>query len=159
MDEITELSAAVFDTTVIVKGIVPPRRQKNDELLNQQVEIHRLARTFMDAVESGKTELNLPSIALVETAAVVSRLTNHNGAAEESVDLLRAISTRILSDNEFLEEAIKVGIETKASGFDVVFLACSKILRVPLVTDDKQLADTAKRYGYTYIYLRDLLKS
>ena len=157
MLEVPFISEGVYDTTIIVKGLVPPRRKKKDILYEQQLNVHLLCYELLERVEQGKARLFIPSIALVETAAVISCLTNQPTVAEEAVTFLRSTAKKILYDSLLLEEAIRIGIETKASGFDVVFMACSKLLNVPLITDDERLATICKQHNYNCIYVRDLL--
>lgn len=154
--DINDFSEAIFDTTVIVKGVIPPRRKKKDQLYEQQVKIHTLASSLLEKVEKGKLKLIIPSIALIETAAVVSRLTNDKKVSEEAVEFVRNITKKIVYDYEFLEKAILVGIDSKTSGFDVVFLTCSKIYNIPLITDDQRLYLIAKEKGYNIISLREI---
>ncbi len=153
---IDDFSEAIFDTTIIVKGIVSPRRKKKDQLYEQQLQVHSIASSLLEKVEKGKLKLIIPSIALVETAAVVSRLTNDKTVSEEAVQFIRTIAKKIVYDYEFLEKAISVGIGSKTSGFDVVFLTCSKLYDCPLVTDDQRLYKVAKEKGYNVISLQEI---
>ena len=142
------------DTTVIIKGFVPPRRKKRDEIYEEQLKLHSIAREILLDVEQGKYKLNVPLIAFVEVACVISRLTND----EESVKL--AISflwqhAKSYPDMVLFDRAIKIGVETKASGFDVLFMACAEITNSVLITDDRKQSEKAKEYGLGTEFLRD----
>ena len=142
------------DTTVIIKGFVPPRRKKHDEIYGEQLKLHNIARGILLGVEQGTYKLHIPLIAFVEVACVVSRLTND----EESVKL--AISflwqhAKPYPDMVLFERAIKIGIDTKASGFDVLFMACADITNSVLITDDRKQSEKAKEYGLDTKFMRD----
>jgi len=55
-----------------------------------------------------------------------------------------------------LAECIAVAAETKASGFDSVFIACAKTLGILLITDDKGMYDAAVKIGVKAELLRDM---
>ena len=71
------------DTTVIIKGFVPPKRRKHDEIYQEQLRLHNIAKEILRKIELGEYKLCIPLIAFIETACVISRLTND----EESVKL------------------------------------------------------------------------
>lgn len=95
-----------------------------------------MARRYLDRVKSGEVEMYLPAIALVETGIVVSRITNDEADSRRAVAFLRKNASRIFYDAEILEEAISLGIKTKASGYDTFFLAITRIAGSELLTDD-----------------------
>ena len=143
----------VLDTTVIIKGFVKPRRRKKDEEWKRQVKLHLKAKRFLEDVEAGKYELHLPLAALIETACVVSRLTNDRKCVEDALTWLSKHSI-VYPDLILFEEAVKIGIKTKGSGFDVLFIACSSISGGKLITDDKNQFENAKIYGIDTAFLR-----
>ena len=63
-----------IDTSFAVKGLVPPRRKKRDEILEKQQKMHRIARSWLDKVRDKYAEMYIPAIALIETAIVISRI-------------------------------------------------------------------------------------
>ncbi|ASJ13519.1 hypothetical protein A3L14_06100 [Thermococcus thioreducens] len=58
------------------------------------------------------------------------------------------------SDVYLLETAIDLGITTKASGFDVLFLACAERADAKLITDDKKMYEKAVKAGIRAELLR-----
>lgn len=85
---------------------------------------------------------------------MISRLTND----EESVKL--AISflwqhAKTYPDVVLFERAIKIGMKTKASGFDVLFMACADITNSVLITDDRKQSEKSKEYGLDTEFMRD----
>jgi hypothetical protein len=101
-----------IDTSFAVKGLIPPRGKKQDELLAQQQRMYEVARSHLDKVKSGEVEMYLPAIALVETGIVVSRITNDEEDSRRAVAFLRKNASRIFYDSEILDEAISLGIRT-----------------------------------------------
>nr|QEK15710.1 type II toxin-antitoxin system VapC family toxin [Thermococcus aciditolerans] len=65
----------------------------------------------------------------------------------------------LYSDVYLLETAIDLGITTKASGFDVLFLACAMMTNSKLITDDKKMYDKAVDAGINAELLRETVSS
>ena len=59
------------------------------------------------------------------------------------------------SDAYLLERSIEIGKITKASGFDVIFMACADITGSALMTDDRKMFERACEYGLDAKFLRD----
>ena len=53
------------------------------------------------------------------------------------------------------DKAIEIGMKTKASGFDVLFLTCAEFTNSILITDDKKQFEKAKGYGLKAEFLRN----
>lgn len=100
------------DTTVIVKGLIPPRRKKRDAIYDY--ESVKLALSFVSQ------------------------------------------NSELYSDAYLLEKAMEIGMRTKASGFDVVFMSCTEVTGSILITDDKGMYEKARDYGLDAEFLRDL---
>jgi len=147
----------VFDTTFIVKGLVEPRRKKMDKEYSKQLRLHKKAKEYLEKVEKNEITMIIPSIALIETASVVSRLTNSKDLAKDSVKFLMENAEEILFDFETLDKAIEMGIKTKASGFDNLYLTVTKITESTLLTDDSALHNLAKKEGFKSILLREII--
>jgi len=147
----------VFDTTFIVKGLVEPRRKKQDEILELQLKLHNKAKEYLEKVEREEIEMIIPSIALVETASVVSRLTNDDKLSVDAVNFLLENVEEILFDFETLDTAIRTGIETKASGFDTLYIAVLKLTNATLLTDDFKLHNLVKEKGFQSKLLREMI--
>lgn len=145
----------VFDTTLIVKGLVEPRRKKQDEELEKALTLHKKAREYLEQGERGEIQMIIPSAALIETASVVSRLTNDHRTAMEAVNFLWE-NAEILFDYETLRQAIETGIRTKASGFDNLFLAACQLADAVLLTDDSRLHILATENGLESRLLREM---
>jgi hypothetical protein len=64
-----------IDTSFAVKGLVPPRRKKRDEILEKQQKMHKLARSYLDKVRDKHAEMYIPAVALIETALLTTKMT------------------------------------------------------------------------------------
>jgi len=125
------------DTTVIVEGFVPPKREKHDEIYNEQLRSHNKAKEILRKVELGEYELHIPLIAFVEIACVISRLTNDEESVKLAISFLGQYA-HAYPDMILFDKAIEIGTKTKASGFDVLFLTCAEFTNSILITDDKK---------------------
>jgi len=148
----------VLDTSVFVKGFVPPKRKKRDEVYYSRLALHRKAKSILDEVTMGRILLHEPVVMLVETASAVSRLSSNPALSRLAVSFITEHSL-LYSDVYLLEAAIDLGIITKASGFDVLFLACAKKADARLVTDDKKMYEKALRAGIEAELLREFTSS
>ncbi|CAD5244244.1 type II toxin-antitoxin system VapC family toxin [Thermococcus camini] len=148
----------VLDTSVFVKGFVPPKRKKRDEVYYSRLALHRKAKSILDEVTMGRILLHEPVAMLVETASVVSRLSNNPALSRLAVSFITEHSL-LYSDVYLLEIAIDLGITTKASGFDVLFLACAKRAGAKLITDDKKMYEKAVKAGIEAELLRGTTSS
>ncbi len=141
------------DTSVLAKALVPPRRRKRDELYEAQLDLHLRSREILLKIEAGEYLNHIPIIALIETACVVSRLSD-DVRADLALDFLSQIS-RFYSDGYLFEMAIEIALKTKASGFDVLFMACAEKTKSKLITDDRKMREKAIDYGLDVIFLRE----
>ena len=145
-----------FDTSFLVKGLVCPRRVKKDSIYEQQMRIHQKAKDYLARVERQEVGMLIPSFALLETAAVVARVTNNPEDARKAVEFLRQNASDIYYDVEVLEEAIDTAIKVKASGFDILFLTIARITQTELLTDDRQMYEKAKKHKIKTSFLREM---
>ncbi|WP_297489655.1 type II toxin-antitoxin system VapC family toxin [Thermococcus sp.] len=145
----------VLDTSVFVKGFVPPKRKKRDEVYYSRLALHRKAKSILNEVAMGEILLHEPVVMLVETASVVSRLSSSPALPRLAVSFITEHSL-LYSDVYLLETAIDIGITTKASGFDVLFLACAKKANAKLITDDKKMYEKAVKAGIKAELLREI---
>ena len=142
------------DTSVIVKALVPPRRKKQDKLFDLQRELHLSCRDVLLKTESGEYANHIPLLALIETACVVSRLSDTQRAGLALTFLGQ--NSRFYGVAYLMERSIRIGMRTKASGFDVVFMACAEETGSILITDDRKMYDRANDYGLDVIFVRDV---
>jgi len=148
----------VLDTSVLVKGFLPPLRRKHDEIYYRQLSVHLKAKELLNKAQNGEFILHEPIIALVETSTVLWRLSKSERIVDVGVEFLETYSI-FYSDVYLMEEAMKLGRKTGASGFDVLFLACAKKANAKLITDDKKMYEKAVKAGIEAELLRELTSS
>lgn len=146
-----------IDSSILVKALVPPRRRKKDVTYKRQLALHQKALEIFECIIRKERMMFIPSVVLVEVAAVISRITNNKENAIDAVEKIRKHSHRILSDSEILEESITIATETKASGFDNIILACAELTESALITDDSRLHEIAKGRGIKSYLLKELI--
>jgi len=142
------------DTTILVKGLVPPRRKIKDELYEEYLHSHKRAKEILLKIERGVYRNHIPLIALIETTCVVARLTNDNESVKLALSFVSQ-NSEMYSDAYLLEKSIEIGIKTKASGFDVTFMACAEVTGSTLITDDRKMYEKALDYGLEVKFLRE----
>ncbi|MDD5204296.1 MAG: PIN domain-containing protein [Desulfobacterales bacterium] len=146
-----------IDTSFAVKGMIPPRRRKQDDVLEQQQRMYAVARSYLDKVKRGEAEMYIPAIALVESGIVVSRITNNEEDSRGAVSFLRWNASRVFYDHELLDEAITLGIQIKASGYDTIFLTVAEKSGSELLTDDSLQHRIAVSRGIPSHLLREMI--
>lgn len=53
------------DTSVLIKGLVPPRRRAKDQLFSEQLDLHLRSVEILNKVERGDYSNHVPLIALI----------------------------------------------------------------------------------------------
>lgn len=149
------MSDFTLDTTVLAKGIIPPRRRKEDAIYEEQFRLYNIAKSIIKEVEDKESIMNVPSAAIVEIAAVGARLTGKEERGIQSSDFVKEHGN-IVYDIDLLEQAVKIASQTKISGFDSIFIACAKVTNSLLITDDKNMFDAAIKVGVKAKLLREI---
>ena len=144
-----------IDSSVIIKGMLEPRRKKQDEILREQLRLHSIASSIMDKVNSGEAELIIPNVAIVEVASVASRLTGIKEMGVNTANFVKGAAT-IVNEGDILSECIDIAAATKLSGFDNIFITCAKVNDSLLITDDRKMHEAAAKVGVKSKLLRDM---
>ena len=144
-----------IDSSVIIKGMLEPRRKKQDEILREQLRLHSIASSIMDKVNSGEAELIIPNVAIVEVASVASRLTGIKEMGVNTANFVKGVAT-IVNEGDILSECIDIAAATKLSGFDNIFITCAKVNDSLLITDDRKMHEAAAKVGVKSKLLRDM---
>lgn len=121
-------SAFVVDTSVLVAGIRPGEVH------------HATARTLLEALSRRRSPLFLPTIALAEVAASISRVTGDADKAHQEVTLLRQMPGVSLMpvDRTLGDRAAELAANHRIRGCDAVFVALAQQLNATLITLDRQ---------------------
>jgi len=153
------MSRFTVDSSFIVKGLVPVRRAKADDLRARQTREYERASAYLNAIGVGAHRMFVPAIALVEVAAVISRLTNSHEDARQGAAFVRHHATRIYYETDLLDRAIETAITAKTGGYDTIFLTVAKITGSTLLTADRAQHEMAIHIGLDSILLYDLLET
>ena len=149
------MSSITLDTTVLARGILPPRRRKKDAIYENEFRLHVIAKSILSKVESKESIMNAPSAAIVEIAAVGARLTGKEERGIQASEYVKRHGN-IIYDISLISEAVKVASQTKISGFDAIFITCAKVTDSILITDDKNMYGAAINIGIKAKLLRDM---
>ncbi|BAD85037.1 hypothetical protein TK0848 [Thermococcus kodakarensis KOD1] len=82
----------VLDTSVLVKGILPPLRRKRDDVYYRQLSLHLKAKELLNNVQDGIFSLHEPVVALIETSTVLWRLSKSERIVNVGIEFLEAHS-------------------------------------------------------------------
>jgi len=149
------MTKLTLDTTVLAKGMIPPRRRKKDQVYMEQFRMHTLAKALIQEAEDSGSVMNVPSVALIEIAAVAARLTGKEELGIQASDYVREHGN-ILYDTHLLEEAVRIAAKTKISGFDAIYIACAGHTGSKLITDDSGMYEAAILAGVDAELLRNM---
>jgi len=108
----TMISDVTTDTSVLIKGLVTPRRKVNDALFNESVRLHKNALIILEKIENGEYHNHIPVLAIIETACVVSRLTNDPESPSLAVSFV-SNNSKLYDTTILLEKSIEIGIKQK----------------------------------------------
>jgi len=150
------MNSVTLDTTVLAKGIVPPRRRKKDIIYQEQFRLFTLAKSIIIKVEDRASVMSVPSAAVVEIAAVAARLTGKEERGIQASDYVKKHGN-IIFDIELLDKAVNIASSTKISGFDSIFIACAQLTNSILITDDRKMFDAAVKLSIKAKLLRDMV--
>lgn len=133
-----------LDSSCIVKALLPPKRKKKDTILKQQIISHKKAKNIFKEIVTKESTGIIPTLALIEVATVMTRLTNNPSLGKETSYYISQ-ELNIVSEEETLKESIDLASKYCFSGFDTLFVTCAKITKSTLVTSDKKMAELAKQ--------------
>ena len=128
----------VIDTSVFIDSIIPKvqgRHEKSKELI-------KLASSY-------GLEIFAPKIFVVELAGVLTRF-----KSEKEVREITKIQEmlEIIEENEIIDTAISVALKTHCSAVDAYFIAAAAVRSSALITNDRIMANNAKRCNIEAYY-------
>ncbi|ADT84756.1 PIN domain-containing protein [Thermococcus barophilus] len=145
----------ILDSSVILKALLSPSRNLPEKVYNRERQTHEKCKYLMRLIEERNIEVHVPTVAKVEVAGVIKRVT---GDADKA--LLAAITIsenyNLHYDVELIEKALEISLSTGASGFDSYFIALANLLNLPLFTDDKGMHIKAMGMGIKSYLIREL---
>lgn len=129
----------VIDTSILI-----------DRLFEKDEKRRSLAAEFLELIKGLRAFA--PKILLIEFISVGTRL----GMKISKEDALKLAEDIILvSENILFEEALKVAENVHPRAADAYFIATAKLTNSILITNDRRMAENAKRYGVEAYYLVD----
>jgi len=127
----------VIDTSVLVDYVFEEDVTRND-IAKETLKLVKGLRVFV------------PRILLIEFMAVARRL----GMSISKQDVVRLTADFVLlSEDTIFDEAFKIAEHVHPRAADAYFIATAKLTDSILITNDKVMANNAKRYGIECYYL------
>lgn len=95
-----------------------------------------------------------PKAGMIEVASVLKR----SGMPRESVpEVLESLNSTfiVVDENLIYDKALEVALATAPPGFDTYFLALALLTDSTLITDDRGMANQARRLKINVIFVRE----
>lgn len=126
----------VVDASVAVKWAVPePGYQLASQLLK---------------VSTAQLTLFAPDLILSEVVQALRKKAENELSWEEVTQLaiwFTSMPVTLLPSGELIITAVAIAQRLKTTIYDALYLAAARLLEAPLVTDDRDLARSARRHG------------
>ena len=127
----------VIDTSVLVDYVFEKDAKRND-VAKETLKLVKGLRVFA------------PRILLIEFVAVARRL----GMTISKLDVAKLTADFVLlSEDTIFDEAFKIAERVHPRATDAYFIATAKLTNSILITNDRIMADNAKKYGIEAYYL------
>lgn len=146
--------SVVLDTSVVAKSILAPPRYLRRDIYEREIKTRDKIRVILHLLEERSYKVFFPKAGTVEAASVLKR----SGLPEEQVlEVLESLNKTfiIIDESVIYDKALEVALTTAPSGFDTYFLALAILTDSLLITDDKGMADQAKRLKINSIFVRE----
>lgn len=147
------MDRCILDTSVIVKSIFKPLKSLSSEVYKREIKTHEECRFIIKKIEERGVSVFIPRVCIIETAAVVKRLSDKNFAREISNGLID--SYEIVDESFIFNSAWTIAINTGCSGFDSYFIALAMDKNATLLTDDIKMHAYAEEIGLDSFLIRE----
>jgi len=128
----------VLDTSVIVDSLLP----KLGERFEKANEILKMIKDL---------QVYAPRILKIELATILGRKKSSNLVKKFIDDLTSEID--LISEENLFDTAYEIALSVKGRAVDIYFIATAKITNSVLITNDKVMADNARKCGIDAYYL------
>lgn len=128
----------VLDTSVIVDSLLP----KLGERFEKANEILKMIKDL---------QVYAPRILKIELATILGRKKSANLVKKFIDDLTSEID--LISEENLFDTAYEIALSVKGRAVDIYFIATAKITNSVLITNDKVMADNARKCGIDAYYL------
>ncbi len=149
-------NSVVLDTSVVAKSILAPPRYLRKDIYEREIKTREKIRVILRLLEERNYKVFFPKAGTVEAASVLKR----SGLSREQVlEVLESLNKTfiIIDENIIYDKALEVALATAPSGFDTYFLALAILTNSLLITDDRGMADQAKRLKINSIFVREAI--
>ncbi len=100
----------VLDTSILVKSIFKPLRSLSAKDYARELETHEKCAAPVRLIEERDVEVHIPKVCVVETAAVVRRLSGRMIATRASQSVMKSYS--VVDEDAIFDIAWDVALET-----------------------------------------------
>ena len=144
----------VLDTSVVAKSILAPPRYLQADIYEREMETRRKIRVILGLLEKMSSKVFFPKAGIIEVASVLKR----SGMSRENVlEVVESLNNTfiIVDENVIFDKALEIALATAPSGFDTYFIALALLTDSLLITDDKGMADQARRLKLNVVFVRE----
>ena len=144
----------VLDTSVVAKSILAPPKHLQRDIYERERETRQKINVILGLLEKMSYKVFFPKAGIIEVVSVLKR----SGMTREHVlKIVESLNNTfiVVDENVIYDKALEVALTTAPSGFDTYFLALALLTDSLLVTDDKGMADQARRLKLNVIFVRE----
>ena len=144
----------VLDTSIVAKSIMAPPRYLPKDIYEREIKTREKIRVILSLLENSGSKVFFPKAGIIEVVSVLKR----GGMSKEHV--LRVVESLnatfvVVDESVIYEKALEAALATAPSGFDTYFIALALLTDSLLITDDKGMADHARRLNIDSILVRE----
>jgi predicted nucleic acid-binding protein len=140
----------VLDASVIVDAFIKPRRRKQDELLKQQLERHKKAKSLLKFFLDITLPIYIPRICIIETAGVIRRKA---GIYPDKVINFIMKRFKVIDEVNIWDLALSIAKETGCRAVDSYYIATAEKTNSILITADKKMYNVATKRNIASILI------
>jgi len=130
----------VLDASVIIDSLLPKMGNR-----------YKKASELLEIISKGRIAVHAPMILKIELASVLSRKKDASIVRRFVEELISEIE--LINEEKLIEMAYNLAFEVKGRAVDVYYITASKLTSSILITNDKIMADNAKKCGVDGYYL------
>ncbi len=139
------MTAYVIDTSALVKFVIA---EEYSDLVRRIVSMH----------DASEIQLIAPNFLLVECANVLWKNALRTAEPFEDVkaaiDDLRGINIRLVPQEDLLEDALRLALDTNITVYDALYCALARREDAELITEDRRLRNALDGTDIRYLTLR-----
>ncbi len=147
-------SKVVLDTSIVAKSIMAPPRYLPKDIYERETKTREKIRVILSLLEKSSSKVFFPKAGIIEVTSVLKR----SGIPREHVlGVVESLNSTfiVVDENVIYDKALEVALATAPSGFDTYFIALTLLTDSLLITDDKGMADHARRLRLDAIFVRE----